>query len=148
MPKALPNRVRVAYYARAAHDSDNTRERLYHQAERARAQIQARADWVLAETTTHIGSGLRVQPCLSHLLDRARAGQFDLLLIERLSDLGRSLGTIAYTLTELQTAGVDLRTLGGERIDTTTGHLITAVPMAVDEYQQSPVTERQKKSRG
>jgi DNA invertase Pin-like site-specific DNA recombinase len=127
------NRARVAYYTRAAHDSDNTREQLARQAERARAQIQARSDWILTETATDLGSGLHVKLSLRQLLDQAREGGFDLLLIKRLSDLGRSLDALTHTLAELHVAGVDLRTVNGERIDTATGHLITVLLLTVDE---------------
>jgi site-specific DNA recombinase len=146
MPKPSP--TACAYYTRIAHDSDDSRERLARQAERAQAQIDARSDWILTETTTDIGSGRRVQPGLRELLNQAHEGRFDLLLIERLSDLGRSFDILAYTVTELHAAGVDLRTLSGERIDTAIGRSITALLMTAEEYQRSTITERQRKRKG
>ena len=147
MPKPTADSVRVAHYTRIAHASDNRRERLTRQAERARTQLHAHPDWILTETTTDLGSGLRIQPGLRQLLNRAHAGRSDLLLVERPSDLGRSRDILARILTELHVAGVDLCTLDGDHIDTATGHPATAV-LTVDEDQRSTLTERHKQPKG
>jgi DNA invertase Pin-like site-specific DNA recombinase len=144
MPTSTPHRSRVVYYARAADNSDQAHQRLADQAQRARTQLESSPDWTLTQTTTDVGSGTRLQPGLRQLLDRAHAGQFDLLLVERLSDLGRSLGVLTHILNELCAAGVALRTLDGEVIDTTasTGGGVTALLMAPHECQRATAAPR------
>ncbi len=144
MPTPIPHHSRVAYYARAATNSDQARRRLADQAERARAQLESAPDWTLSQITTDVGSGRRLQPGLRQLLGRAHAGQFDLLLVKRLSDLGRSPDVLTHILSELRAAGVALRTLNGEVIDTTasTGGCVTALLMAPHECQQATTPPR------
>jgi DNA invertase Pin-like site-specific DNA recombinase len=146
MPTPVPHRSRVVYYARAADNSDQARQRLADQAEHARAQIVSAPNWTLTQITTDIGSGLRLQPGLRQLLSRAHAGQFDLLLIERLSDLGRSLDVLTHVLSELHAADVALCTLNGEVIDIApTGQYRAALRMAPHECQQATAAPRARK---
>src|SRR6266536_2208440 len=108
--QATTHPLRVAFYARVAHDTDGAHARIAHQAARARAKIEHAPDWALIESITDTGSGLRLQPGLRRLLNQARNGQFDLLLVERPRSLGRSTRLLATIFAELDRCAVILRT--------------------------------------
>src|SRR6266542_1219075 len=53
--QATTHPLRVAFYARVAHDTDGAHARIAHQAARARAKIEHAPDWTLIESITDTG---------------------------------------------------------------------------------------------
>jgi len=140
LPSTHP--LRVAFYTRSAHAADDVQQSA-RQADLARALVDDNPDWPLTETSTDTGSGLRLQPGLRRLLDHARSHRFELLLVDRLSDLGRSPRLLATILADLAGYKVRLRTLDGT-LDTATatGRLLAAMWRSPADDQHATTHQR------
>jgi DNA invertase Pin-like site-specific DNA recombinase len=91
--------------------------------------------------TEHMSGGRDDRPELAALLNYARAG--DVLMVWRLDRLGRSLPHLLTVVADLDSRGVQLRSLT-EAIDTTTagGRLVFHVFGAVAQFERALAAER------
>lgn len=109
-------------------------------------QVAAQRGWVVAGEFTGEGvSGAATErPALDAMLDAARRGRIDLVVVWKLDRLGRSLQHLLQILDELQHLGVGFVSVRDAGIDTTTptGRLLLHLLAAFAEYERSLIRER------
>jgi DNA invertase Pin-like site-specific DNA recombinase len=141
-PAQQPPARQVVYYTRVR-DSVGSAQHLAGRVAGAHTAIAARPEWTLADVVTDTGSGLQLNPGLRGLLDHARNHEFDLLLVGRLSDLGRSTSVLDNVLTVLDECGIELQTLDGSmRIAPGTGQCVARLWALLSEYEHARLRER------
>jgi DNA invertase Pin-like site-specific DNA recombinase len=90
-----------------------------------------------------VASGAKQQrPGLAMALKACRAG--DTLVLWRLDRLGRNLLHLIQTIAELKARGVDVRTLTGLNVDTSTAHgeFLLQIYAALAQYERELIRER------
>lgn len=109
------------------------------------AELIRRRGWSLVDTFTDQGvSGAKRQRTeLNRLLDQARRGSFDILVVWRSDRLFRSLKHMVIVLDELGALGVDFVSVT-EPFDTTTpqGRLLLHLVAAMAEFERELIRER------
>lgn len=106
----------------------------------------ASRDW---ETEVFVDDGISGtrsdRPGYNDLLDAARAGEIDVVVVEKLDRLGRSMSQLVMDVERLQEWGVDLVVRDGS-VDTTSryGKLQLAVFSALSEIERDIISERTK----
>ena len=144
-PTQPPTPQRAVYYTRIAVATPEGAQRLVANTAHARARIAAHPEWALIQIVTDTGSGLRLHPGICQLLGQAHIHQVDLVLVDQLSDLGRSTPMLARVLTELDDCGVALSTLDDAlHTATPTGRSVARISVLLAEYEQA--TDRQRRA--
>jgi len=130
---------RVAIYARVStKDQDPAL-----QIEELRQAVSNRK-WAIADEYVDVISGTRsTRPELQRLLQDAKRGNFDVLMVWKSNRMARSLQHLLDVLEKLRLWGVDFVSLT-EPFDTTTsaGTLIFQIFGAIAEFERSLTTER------
>ena len=136
---------RVALYARVStlgHGQD-----VGLQLDDLHALVQHRG-WDLVDSYVDDGvSGAKEsRPQLDRLLEDARAGKFEILVVWKLDRLGRSLAHLLRLLDELTALGIEFVSIKDSGIDTTTpaGRLMLQVMGAFSEFERGLISERVK----
>ncbi|GAA4663628.1 recombinase family protein [Amycolatopsis dongchuanensis] len=96
---------------------------------------------------------LATRPELRRALADARAGEFDLLLVDSASQVSRNLNELSEIITELDEAGVAFRSATESHFDTTsiTGRAVMRLMAAFAQYEQEhreQVARREARRRG
>jgi len=86
-------------------------------------------------------------PQLNHVLDVARAGAFDVLVVRELDRLSRSLAKQLIVEEELRRSGVQIEYVLGEYPDTPEGNLMKNVRAVISEYERLKIGERMERGR-
>lgn len=112
------------------------------------AELIHRREWVLAERYADEGiSGSRDRrPELDRLMDDARRGKFDVLVVYRSDRLFRSLKHMVNTLDELAALGIDYVSATEPLLDTSTpqGRLVLHLTSAFAEFERELIRDRTK----
>lgn len=89
--------------------------------------------------------GRSARPGLDRLLNDAKSGNFDKVIVWDITRLGRSLTDLIETLSELDKAKVDLQMLQ-QNLDTSTpgGRMMFSIFGAIGEFERSLISERVK----
>jgi DNA invertase Pin-like site-specific DNA recombinase len=109
-------------------------------------QVARQRGWTIVGE--HIDAGVSgsatSRPALDQMLDSARRGKLDLVVVWKLDRLGRSLQHLLQVLDELQALGVGFVSIRDAGIDTTsaTGRLLLHLLAAFAEYERSLIRER------
>jgi DNA invertase Pin-like site-specific DNA recombinase len=140
-PPILPhNALQVALYARVSTDGQDPEVQL--QALRAHA---AHRGWEIIETFVDHGVSGRLErrPALDRMIKTAWVGQFQIIVVQRLDRLGRSLKHLVTLLSELQEKGVAVVSLK-EQLDfsSSTGRLLFHVIAALAEFETALIADR------
>ena len=139
-----PNdKKRVALYARVSTNGNGQDVGL--QLDELR-QVAAQRGWtVVGEFTDEGISGAKQsRPALDAMMDAARLGKFDLVVVWKLDRLGRSLQHLLSLLDELQALGVGFVSVRDAGIDTTSpsGRLMLQMIGAFAEFERAMIRER------
>jgi site-specific DNA recombinase len=139
-------RLRVAVYARVSTDEQRQKGTVETQLGKLRARASVEPWDVAGEYVDDGVSGaldLGDRPQGARLLEDARAGRFDTVLIYKLDRLGRKLQVIVDGHRALEAAGVRLHSLN-ESIDTSSpaGRLIFHVLASIAEMERDVIYER------
>ena len=110
-----PKMFRVGLYARV---STNDQQTIPMQV-RAMREYAAKRGWAVTVQVKEIGSGASQRQLREQLLDAARRGEIDVVLVWRLDRWGRSLPDLVTTLEDLNHLGVGFVSLT-EALDLTT----------------------------
>lgn len=153
MTYELQGTVRAALYARQSVPDD---EGIKRQISACRKTAEAR-EWVIVETYVDNGvSGYHTrgdETAFARMLDDARTGRFDVLIVRKLDRLGRSLSALeSLTLAKVPTVtvddGFDLTTVNGRLV----ANMLTAVARAESEIKAerrvAANTDRRQKATG
>jgi DNA invertase Pin-like site-specific DNA recombinase len=109
-------------------------------------RVAAQRGWTVVDEYRDEGvSGARDhRPALDRMMNDARRGLLDVVLVARLDRLGRSLLHLVRLLDELQAVGVGFASVGDPGLDTTTptGRLLMQVTGAFAEYERALIRER------
>ena len=138
--------ARVALYARVSTDEQRTKGTVETQLSKVRGRAVLEEWHVAGEYIDDGISGavpLAARPAGRRLLEDARAGRLDTVVIYRLDRLGRKLQVIVDAQAELERCGVRLHSTG-ESIDTSTpaGRMIFHVLASVAEMERDVIYER------
>ena len=131
---------RVAYYARVStsHQNPELQER------EIRSFVEAK-DYYLINGFCDWGySGSKVsRPELNKLMESARNGEFDILIVWKLDRLARSLSHLVSLITELKSLKIELISLR-DNIDFTTsqGRLMFGIFASLAEFERELIRER------
>ncbi len=134
---------RVAIYARVSTTGHGQDVGL--QLDELRQVAQQRGWKIAAEFVDEgISGGERSRPALDEMLDAARRGKLDLVVVWKLDRLGRSIQHLLQILDELQHHGVGFVSVRDAGIDTTsaTGRLLLHLLAAFAEYERNLIRER------
>jgi len=138
-----PTPTRAALYARVSTSGNGQDVGL--QIDELRT-VATQRGWAIAGEFIDEGvSGAATErPALHELLDAARRGKLDLVVVWKLDRLGRSLQHLLTILDELQHHGVGFVSVRDSGIDTTsaTGRLLLHLLAAFAEYERSLIRER------
>ena len=86
------------------------------------------------------------RPELNQLLEDAKAGKIDKIIVAELTRLGRSLIDLETTLDQLEAWGIDFKAIDiGVDTSTTSGRLVYQIIGAVAEYERKTIKERVKR---
>jgi len=110
---------------------------------RLREACKARG-WEIAGEYTDVISGVKQsRPALDRLMQDARAGKFNTVMVTKIDRLGRSLIHFLQLTHEFERMGVDIVAID-QPIDTggPTGKLIWAILGAVAEFERELISER------
>lgn len=136
-----PPAPRVAIYARVSTTDQSTAM----QVEELR-QVAAQRGWaVVGEYSDDGVSGAsQSRPALDRMMEQARRGKIDLVVVWKLDRLGRSLQHLLQLLDELQHHGVGFLSVRDSGIDTTsaTGRLMLHILGAFASYERELIRER------
>lgn len=131
---------RIAIYARASTDSQSTAFQ-----EAALLSYCSSRSWLNPEVFADEGvSGIRDnRPALDKLRARVLRGEFDIVVVQKMDRLGRSLGMILRFWDELDAAGVRVVVVD-QAIDTSTaaGRLQRNMLAALAEFERELILER------
>lgn len=109
-------------------------------------QVAGQRGWTVVDEFTDEGvSGADTdRPALLRLMDAARCGKLDLVVVWKIDRLGRSLQHLLQVLDELQHLGVGFVSVRDAGIDTTsaTGRLLLQLLGAFAEYERNLIRER------
>jgi len=109
-------------------------------------QVAQQRGWVVVEEFTDegISGAVESRPALDKMMDEARRGRLDLVVVWKLDRLGRSLQHLLQLLDELQRLGVGFVSVRDAGIDTTsaTGRLLLHLLAAFAEYERCLIKER------
>ena len=134
---------RVALYARVS--TVNQGQDVGLQLDELR-QVAGQRGWQVAEEFVDegISGASQSRPALDRMLDDARRGKLDLVVVWKLDRLGRSLQHLLQTLDELQGHGVGFVAVRDAGIDTTTpqGRLLLQLLGAFAEFERAMICER------
>jgi len=141
----MPSRTepRVALYARVSTSGHGQDVGL--QLDELRQVAQQRGWQVVDEFTDEGISGTaESRPALDAMMDLARRGKLDLVVVWKLDRLGRSIQHLLQILDELQAHGVGFVSVRDAGIDTTsaTGRLLLHLLAAFAEYERNLIQER------
>ena len=140
---AAPTGPRVAIYARVSTTGHGQDVGL--QLDELR-QVAAQRGWVIADEYIDEGvsGAAESRPALDRMLDAARRGKIDLVVVWKLDRLGRSIQHLLQVLDELQQHGVGFVSVRDAGIDTTsaTGRLLLHLLAAFAEYERALIKER------
>lgn len=135
--------TRAAIYARVSTTSHGQDSGL--QVEELR-QVAAQRGWeVIGEFVDEgISGSMESRPALDAMLDAARRGQLDLVIVWKLDRLGRSLQHLLSLLDELTHLGVGFVSMRDSGIDTTSpqGRLLLHLMAAFAEFERAMIQER------
>ena len=141
--RPITNRCRAALYARVS--TTNHRQDVGLQLGELR-QVAGKRGWEVAGEFTDEGVSGAVtdRPALDDMLDAARRGRIDLVVVWKLDRLGRSLQHLVQLLDELASLGVGFVSITDAGIDTTTatGRLMLHLLAAFAEYERNLIRER------
>ena len=135
--------TRAALYARVSTTGHGQDVGL--QLEELRQVAQQRGWEIVAEITDKGISGIKKErPGLDQMLDFARQGKVDLVVVWKLDRLGRSLQHLLAVLDELGSLGVGFVSLRDTGIDTTSpqGRLLLQMLGAFAEFERALIRER------
>lgn len=106
----LPQRKKVAAYARVSVEKDASLHSLAAQISHYSSLIQSRRDWEYAGVYADEGlSGTKAnRPEIQRLLQDCRAGKIDMVLVKAISRFARNTVTMLETVRELKTLGIDV----------------------------------------
>jgi len=137
--------VRAAIYARVS--TSNHQQDVGLQVDELQTVAQQRG-WVLTEVYTDEGvSGSKSsRPALDRMMEDAKAGKIDLVVIWKLDRLARSVVNLLDVVENLQAWGVGLVSVRDAHVDTTTpaGRFSLQILGAVAELERSLIQERVK----
>ncbi len=135
--------VRAAIYARVS--TSNHGQDVGLQVDELRLVAQQRG-WAIVDEFVDEGiSGAATsRPALDGMMEQARRGQIDLVVVWKLDRLGRSLQHLLQVLDELQHLGVGFVSLRDAGLDSTpdSGRLLIHLLGAFCEYERSLIRER------
>ncbi len=138
--------MRVAVYARVSTEDQAERGTVQNQVEFATKycdlhQLQI-AEWYMDDGVTGT-IPLEARPAGARLVEDAKAGRFDLLLIYRLDRLGRSARVILNSVYELEQYGVKIRSMT-EPFDTgdPSGRFLLTILAGVADLERETIIER------
>jgi DNA invertase Pin-like site-specific DNA recombinase len=140
--EAMATAKRVALYLRVSTNGQDTANQ-----RPALAAVAAQRGWTVTQVYEDVGisgaKGRNQRPGLDAALKGATRGQFDVLMAWSLDRLGRSLADLMGTLTELESAHVDLF-LHQQAIDTTSpaGRMFFHVTGAFAEFERGMIRNR------
>ena len=109
----------------------------------AMREYAERRGWEITVVMEEVGSGAKKRPKQQELIDLARRGKVDVVLVWRLDRWGRSLHDIVITLQELAGAGVSFVSIT-ESLDLTTpmGKAMTGMIAVFAEFERGILRER------
>lgn len=135
-----PAAQRVAVYARVSTAGQEVENQLHDLREYAK-----RRGWTVEEEYLDVGvSGTKEsRPALDRLLDAARKGKIDVLLVWRLDRLGRSMKHLVLLLDELRTLGVGFASYH-ENLDSNTpvGRAVFGIFAVLAEMERELIVQR------
>lgn len=133
--------ARVALYARVSTDDQKADLQL----DALRQYAASRGFEVAGEYVDTISGAKESRPALNSLIEDARRGRFQSLVVWKIDRLGRSVAHLLTVLSELQTLGVAFVSLQ-EAIDTATpaGKMVFTFLGAVAEFERAIIAERVK----
>lgn len=132
--------MRGLIYARVSGDD---RGSLATQLEMGRAYAVERGHTIVAELAEEWVSGASMDaPELQRLLEMARAGAFDVLIVREMDRLARDLVKQMIVEGELKRAGVAIEYVLGEYPETPEGTLNKQIRAVISEYERQKITER------
>jgi DNA invertase Pin-like site-specific DNA recombinase len=141
--ESLPNRTRVALYARVStHHGQDPEVQLRE----LRAYAISRG-WTITEEYIDLGvSGSKAsRPALNRLMQDAHRRKFDAVLVWKLDRFGRSLQHLVNALAELEALGVAFVSLRDNLdLSTPSGRLMFQIIGAMAEFERSLIQERVK----
>ena len=132
--------TRAALYARVSTFDQDPEMQLAELRELARQR-----GWVATEYIDHGVSGARIKrPALGQLLEDARRGKLDLVVVWKLDRLGRSMVDLVNVLASLDQWQVGFLSLRDPGIDTTTplGRLLMQLVAAFAQFERDLIRER------
>jgi DNA invertase Pin-like site-specific DNA recombinase len=130
---------RAALYSRV---STNDQHTLSMQSRNMREYV-ARRGWSIAMQVREVGSGAAQREAREKLLDAARRGEIDIVVVWRLDRWGRSVTDLLATLQELEHLGVGFVSLT-EALDLTTpsGRAMAGLLAVFAEFEREILRER------
>lgn len=133
---------RAAIYARTS----TGRQDVDLQLEELRAVVRQRKHTLVGEFVDEgVSSGEATRPQLERLLEQARRGRLDVVLVWRFDRFARSTRELVTALDEFKALGVDFVSLR-EAVDTSTptGRVAFAIFAAIAEFERELIRERVK----
>ena len=99
--------------------------------------------WELTEVIEEKASGRKTRPARQQLIERAKGGEFDAVLVWSLSRWGRSTTDLLTTIRDLEQSGVTFVSLK-ESLDLSSaaGRLLLTVLSAIAEFEAEQIRER------
>jgi DNA invertase Pin-like site-specific DNA recombinase len=109
----------------------------------AMREYAERRGWEITVVMEEVGSGAKKRPKQQELIDLARRGKVDVVLVWRLDRWGRSLHDVVITLQELAGVGVSFVSIT-ELLDLTTpmGKAMTGMIAVFAEFERGILRER------
>ncbi len=141
---AAPAPVRVATYARISTDEERQPNSLEAQAHRLAAFVDSQPGWRIERRYQDQFTGTVLErPALTRLLQDAKLGRFDLLLVYRVDRLARSIRGLAQIIDELAQAEIVFRS-ATEPFDTGTpaGRMMMQMLGVFAEFERALIVER------
>jgi DNA invertase Pin-like site-specific DNA recombinase len=129
---------RIAAYTRVSTGSQDTAMQLAD----IRRLAEARG-WQIVATVEEKASGARLRPARQRLIEDAKAGSCDTVVVWKLDRWGRSTLDVLSTVMELDAAGVAFASVQ-DQIDMTTaqGRLMVHLLAAFSEFERAQIRER------
>lgn len=129
---------RVALYCRVSTGGQSTAM----QADELRRMAEAHG-WEVAEVIEEKVSGRKLRPARQALIDDAKAGKFDAVMVWKLDRWGRSTADLVSSIRDLDEAGVAFISLkDGIDLSTSAGRLVANVLASIAEFEADGIRER------